>query len=261
MNKRSLRALLAVIGVSAASTALLAQAQQPRSDAGRAATPARTADAGTRATPTPRTGAPADAGTGSARLTADQVAAQIQAFYDRTRDVEADFAQTYVNKLYNKTERSRGRVFFRKPGQMRWEYAQPSGNLIVSDGETMWVYEAEARQAYRRRVTDSELPTALSFLTGTGRLATDFTFRLLDARRQNFPEGIVLELRPRRANPHYDRLLFYVDPQTFQVRRTLIIDPQGNRNRFDFLRMRYNRGIPATRFRWNPPRGTRIITP
>lgn len=247
MNKRTLRTLLAVIGVSVLSTALLAQAQQPRSDAGAGATPSSPA------TPSKQSG--------TARLTADQIAAQIQAFYDRTRDVEADFAQTYVNKLYNKTERSRGRVFFRKPGQMRWEYAQPSGNLIVSDGETMWVYEAEARQAYRRRVSESELPTALSFLTGTGRLATDFTFRLLDSRRQGFPDGIVLELRPRRATPHYDRLLFYVDPSTFQVRRTLIIDPQGNRNRFDFLRMRYNRGIPATRFRWNPPRGTRIITP
>lgn len=218
------------------------------------------AQTGTPRARTSRTGA-ADAGTRSARLTADQVAAQIQSFYDRTRDVESDFFQTYVNKLYNKTERSHGHVFFRKPGQMRWEYAQPAGNLIVSDGTTLWVYEAEAHQAYRRPVTDSELPTALSFLTGTGRLADSFTFRLLDARRQGWAQGIVLELRPRQPTPHYDRLVFYVDPQSYQVRRTLIIDPQGNRNRFDFSHMRYNRGVPPARFRWTPPRGTRVIEP
>ena len=64
----------------------------------------------------------------SARVLADaapaadparNVAAAVQSFYDQTKDVSATFHQTYVNKLYQRTDRSSGRVVFKKPGMMR----------------------------------------------------------------------------------------------------------------------------------------------
>ncbi len=191
---------------------------------------------------------------------AQQIAQQIQAFYDRTTDFSADFVQVSRNRLYGE-ERRTGQVIFRKPGRMRWNYAAPSGDVIVSDGRTLWAYQADERQAVQQQLGQSQLPTAIAFLAGTGRLTDSFTFRLLDANQFRFPQGHVLELRPTTPQPSYERIIFYVDRASFQVVRTAVIDAQGNQNRFDFSNPRVNTNVPEATFQWTPPAGTSIVRP
>lgn len=193
-------------------------------------------------------------------LTADEVAQRIQGFYDRTTDFQADFVQVSRNRLYGE-ERRNGRVMFSKPGRMRWNYAAPNGDIIVSDGTTLWAYQADERQAIQQNMGQSQLPTAITFLAGTGRITDSFTFRLLDANQFRFPNGYVLELRPTTPQPTYERIVFYVDRASFQVVRTAVIDAQGNQNRFDFSNPQVNLNIPLTTFRWSPPAGTSIVRP
>lgn len=201
-------------------------------------------------------------------LDADGVASAVQAFYDQTRSVEAEFFQTYYNRLYDKYDRSNGKVKFEKPGKMRWDYAAPNGKLIVSDGKRLLIYEpgedGEPGQVFERAIGESELPQALTFLTGTGKLARDFTFRLLDAAAQGFTGGYVLELLPKVASPHYERILFYVDADPKRaglVHRVLIVTAAGNRNRIDFKNPRFNRTFDAKTFAWQPPKNTRRVQP
>jgi len=196
------------------------------------------------------------------------VAARVQSFYDQTTDISADFFQTYVNVIYQRTDRSKGRVVFKKPGMMRWDYARPNGKIVLSDGQKLLVYEPgdgdESGQVYEQKLEEAQLPQALAFLTGSGRLETSFTFQLLDAKQKGYPNGYVLELRPRTPSPHYERILFYVekDPRlSGLVRRVLIIDPNGNRNRFDFTKLQFNRRVDGSLFQWNPPAGTHSIKP
>ena len=193
-------------------------------------------------------------------LTADEVAERIQGFYDRTTDFQADFVQVSRNRLYGE-ERRNGRVMFSKPGRMRWNYAAPNGDIIVSDGTTLWAYQADERQAIQQNMGQSQLPTAITFLAGTGRITDSFTFRLLDANQFRFPNGYVLELRPTTPQPTYERIVFYVDRASYQVVRTAVIDAQGNQNRFDFSNPQVNLNIPLTTFRWSPPAGTSIVRP
>jgi outer membrane lipoprotein carrier protein len=234
-----------------------ADAGAPRADAGRPQSIGTTAsaprsDAGVAATsPTPPAGPP----------DANRVVAQLQAFYDRTTDFEADFIQVSRTRLTGGEQRRNGHVRFKRPGRMRWDYQSPTGDVIVSDGTTLWAYEAAARQAVQSTMQQSQLPSALSFLTGTGRLANDFTFRMLDARRYQYPNGYVLEARPINPNPSFERIVFYVEGGHFQVARTVVIDAQGNQNRFDFVNPRVNMNHPETLFQWRPPAGTQVVRP
>jgi outer membrane lipoprotein carrier protein len=210
-------------------------------------------------TPQPPTPAVVPASPNGA-LTADQVAQRIQEFYDRTSDFQADFTQVSVNRLYGQEQRS-GHVIFRKPGRMRWNYSAPHNDVIVSNGTTLTAYQAEERQAIQQTLTQSQMPTALAFLTGVGRLTDAFTFRLLDATQFQYPNGYVLELRPTTPQPTYERVVFYVDRATFQVARTVVIDAQGNRNQFTFLRPQVNLNVLESTFNWSPPAGTSVVTP
>lgn len=197
-----------------------------------------------------------------------KVAQSVQAFYDQTTSVEAEFYQTYFNRLYDRYDKSKGTVKFQKPGKMRWDYAAPNGKIIVSNGKQLSIYEPgedkEPGQVFERSLGANELPQALSFLTGTGKLVDEFTFRLLDAAQQGFTAGYVLELLPKSKSPYYERILFYVDAdpkRTGLVHRVLIVDSNGNRNRIDFKSPRFNRAIEARVFNWQAPKGTRKVAP
>ena len=210
--------------------------------------------------------AQAPVGTGDAP--ARKVALSVQAFYDQTKSVEAEFHQTYYNRLYDRYDKSKGTVKFQKPGKMRWDYAAPNGKIIVSNGQQISIFEPgegkEPGQVFERALGANELPQALSFLTGTGKLVDEFTFRLLDAKEQGFAAGHVLELLPKAKSPYYERILFYVDAdpkRTGLVHRVLIVDESGNRNRIDFKTPRFNRVIEANAFNWQAPKGTRKVQP
>lgn len=197
------------------------------------------------------------------------VAAWVQAFYDRTQTMSARFEQRYTVRVHNRVDTSRGTVRFKKPGMMRFDYDQPNGKIIRSDGQQLLAYEPPdggrgPGQFFEQPMSDGQLPAALSFLTGTGRLSEDFRFRLLDAASLGFPQGKVLELRSRQPTPHYARIVLYVDDDAARrgiIHRITIVDQSQNQNQFDFTEQRFNTEIADTEFRWRPPRNARRIEP
>ena len=196
----------------------------------------------------------------------------VQSFYDQTKTLQAEFEQTRYTRLYDRYDRAQGKVVFKKPGMMRWDYAQPNGQVFVSNGKKLLIYqppeEGEKRgQLIERAVDEDQLPSAFSFLLGSGSLEKDFEVRLLEHDNDKFKDGHVLQLIPRRPTPNYEQLVFYVRTLTQGgkragvVQRVLIIDSAGNRNRFDFSKIKFNRDVPDKRFSYRPPKGTETVTP
>jgi outer membrane lipoprotein carrier protein len=195
-----------------------------------------------------------------AEPTAEAIADRVQAFYDRTKTYSADFTQRYTIKAYNRTKDSRGKVVFEKPGKMSWRYAA-NGNRVVADGKTLRVYEGDNKQMYEQPMDQSQYPAALAFLLGGGSVKKSFSLQRLDGARLGFTGGWVLKGEPKEPTPAYQTLLLYVDSKTSQVRRVMLIDAQGNRNRFDFTNPTVNEKPAPDEFKFVPPKGTRIIKP
>jgi outer membrane lipoprotein carrier protein len=205
-------------------------------------------------------------------LDAAMVVGLVQSFYDQTKTLQAEFEQTRYTRLYDRYDRATGKVVFKKPGMMRWDYAEPNGQVFVSNGKKLLIYqppeEGEKRgQLIERAVDEDQLPSAFSFLIGGGNLEKDFEVRLLEHGNDKFKDGYVLQLIPRRPTPNYEQLVFYVRTLTHGgkragvVQRVLIIDSAGNRNRFDFSKIKFNRDVPDKRFSYRPPKGTDKVNP
>lgn len=192
---------------------------------------------------------------------AQQVLGKVQAFYDKTTSFSSDFTQEFFVKSHNVKKQSKGKVTFAKPGKMHWEYSEPKDNRVVSDGAVLKVYEAANKQMFEQNVDKSQYPAALSFLVGGGKLGDTFNFELYEGAAMNFAGGQVLVGTPKTPSPAYQKVLFYIDGPTSQVRRVLIVDGQGNRNRFDFENPKVNETIPAERFKFVPPPGTSVVRP
>lgn len=193
--------------------------------------------------------------------TAVAIATRVQAVYDNTTSYQARFRQTYRTRIQNVKRNSTGMVRYVKPGKISFRYDEPNGNRVVSDGKTLKIYERSNKQMYLAKVSRSQYPAALSFLFGDGKLVRDFRLRLLDPQRLKVKNGHVLEAIPHNPTPSYARMLLYIDGDTHHVRRVLLLDVFGNRNRFDFKAPRLNRKIPDSEFRFNAPAGTTVIRP
>lgn len=196
-------------------------------------------------------------------------AAQVQAFYDRSQSFEARFKQSYTHALYKRTDRSSGHVVFASQGRMRWDYDKPAGKVIVADGKQLTLYEPgeEGEPGYyvRQELAEAQLSLAMGFLTGKGKLMRDFRVTELDAKQAGYPQGKVIDLRPRTPTPYFDRMLLYVlkAPTPGVIQRVLIVDASGNRNRFDFdlKSLRFAPKLSPKRFRFVPPKNARRINP
>jgi outer membrane lipoprotein carrier protein len=222
-------------------------------DAGAQANPAKPAPA--KPAPAKPAPAPAKPAAPAASISANDLADRVQSFYNKTQTFQAAFDQEYTVKTHNKKKKSNGAVIFEKPGKMSWRYTN-NGNRVVSDGKLIKVYEKENKQMYESPLEKSQYPAALSFLVGGGNLRKSFELKKLDVK---FEGGFVLGGTPRDATPAYKTILLYVDGATYQVRRVLMLDAQGNKNRFDFKAPVANKKAPPGEFDFKPPPGTQII--
>lgn len=211
------------------------------------------------AKPTKPKAPPAPQAPSASGPSADQIADRVQKFYDGTVTFQAQFEQVYHIQAYKRHKRSTGRVVFERPGRMSWDYDQPNGNRVVSDGKLLRVYEQDKRQLVEQPLGESQYPAVLSFLIGKGNLKQMFTLNKLDSKTMKFEGGYVLEGTPKQPTSAYNKVIMYIDGDTAQVRRMLIIDAQRNRNLFTFSRVSVNAKLPSSTFAFIPPPGTQIV--
>jgi outer membrane lipoprotein carrier protein len=182
---------------------------------------------------------------------AAELTRKVQAFYEKTRDLEAAFTQTYLYAGLGRKLTSSGTLKVKKPGLMRWDYQSPSPKVVAVTGKKLVQYEPEERQAYVDEQFDATAMTsAVAFLLGSGDLARDFHGAL--------GEGGTLVLRPKVADPRVERITFTVGPDG-EVLSTSVIDGSGNENRLTFSAIKRNAGLADGAFEVKLPAGTRRV--
>lgn len=191
---------------------------------------------------------------------AQRLAALVQSKYEAVRDLSARFDQTTHSVMggpASQTESS-GRVFFAKPGKMRWSYETPQPSEVISDGETLWLYDPGANEVQRLPVDQGYLAGAgLQFLLGVGKLADDFEIRAIECDERG-REGALLELLPRQP-ASYERLLLRVRFDSGEVEETTVVDLFGNRTRIAFRELKLNQDPAPETFRFDVPPGVEVI--
>jgi outer membrane lipoprotein carrier protein len=68
---------------------------------------------------------------------------QLKAFLSGLRTLESEFQQTLFDENLKLLEESRGLFFLQRPRRFRWDYRVPQAQLIVADGEKVWIYDRE----------------------------------------------------------------------------------------------------------------------
>jgi outer membrane lipoprotein carrier protein len=181
------------------------------------------------------------------------LAAKVQSFYESTRDLEARFTQTYTYATFGRRQVSRGTLQVKKPGKLRWDYAEPEKKVVVVNGSRLVQWEPAANQVYvDERFDATAMSAAVTFLLGTGKLAAEFDLATDDAGR--------LVLTPKKPDPRVAQVVLTVGASG-EVSATRVVDGSGNVNELAFEKIERNAGISDARFTLDLPKDVHRVTP
>jgi outer membrane lipoprotein carrier protein len=192
----------------------------------------------------------------------DELVARVQSRYDRTTHLHAHFRQETRVQGFDQLQTGAGQVWILKPGRMRWDYTTPERQTIIANGETLWIYVPEDRQAIRDHVNQSlGTRTPALFLAGEARLTELFT--VAEASRQGPSEGGLLQLKltPKVGTLAYTQVQLGIDPVSYLVRQVRLIDPVGNMTTMWFTDIDTAGAVEPSLFQFQVPPGVDVIAP
>lgn len=174
-------------------------------------------------------------------------------FAAATKTLSGSFSQSVYDKNGRKTQETAGELYFSRPGKFRWVYRKPYEQLIVGDGQKIWIYDADLEQVTVKKLDQSigESPAAL--LAGSNDL--DRYFNLRDGGEQDGVDW--LEARPKSKDGTFElvRLGFRAN----ELVAMELKDNFGQRTYLKFSGMKNNPPIGGDLFRFKPPKGADIL--
>ena len=179
--------------------------------------------------------------------------------YEGIRSLRANFTLRADNPLLRRTTTSRGTLLQKRPDRLLLDFSDPEGDVIVSDGEHIWVYypSADPRQVIRASAGG-----------GAGGVDLQAQFVGDPVRRfEHSHEGTeavagrpadVLSLRPRE-DAGYRELRIWVDRADGLIRRFQITELNDAVRRFELSGLETNVALDDRLFDFTPPADARIV--
>jgi outer membrane lipoprotein carrier protein len=178
---------------------------------------------------------------------------RVQRYVERLSTLRADFRQEVLDSAGAVREQADGTLMLEKPGRFRWEYRHPSEQLLVSDGKTVWLYDADLEQVTVRRLGDSLSTTPAMLLSGQGRVGESFT--VSDGGQADGLDWVDLVPKLEDTDFRGIRLGFRGE----ELVHMNLVDRLGQTTSIDFMDIERNPKLPADTFTYVPPPGVDVI--
>ena len=178
---------------------------------------------------------------------------RLSRYLENLDSMRAKFHQQVIDRDLEIVEETRGEVVLKKPGRFRWHYREPFERLIVSDGDRVWLYEADLAQVTVRRLDAGLGDTPAALLSGDTRVLDQYEFLGLIA-----DSGIDwIQLKPRSAESDFERIgLGFQGNDLVQID---LDDRLGQRTRISLTAIERSVSVADEEFFFDVPEGVDII--
>jgi outer membrane lipoprotein carrier protein len=169
--------------------------------------------------------------------------------YNKAKTLQVLFKEDYTPP--GRARRSEnGILMLRKPGKMRWDYTQPKGKLVVSDGKFFWIYTPAENRVERVKFRETDdMRAPLAFLLG--KLDFDKEFKNISSRQEGQATRILAE--PKGENLPYSAVEFVVTPDS-QIREVKATGFDHSILVFSFDQERVDPPLDNKLFQFQPPK-------
>lgn len=199
-----------------------------------------------------------------ARKEVQDVVKKLQARYEKTKDLQADFTQKTLIEGFERPMTSSGKVYIKKPGRLRWNYLDPSTEDIYVDRDDVKVYVPEHKQVLIGKLTQMAASKApLELLQGAAKLDASFNVEPTQGKERGVGGIRLLTLLPKSqeddAHRHLQKIVVEVFPKTYFIRTVTLYEISGNVSTFEFSSLQSNIGLGNEVFTPNLPPDVEVV--
>ena len=176
-----------------------------------------------------------------------------KSFVRGTQSARGEFEQKVYDRDGRLTQESKGSFVFQRPGLFRWVYAKPVDQVIVGDGERVWIHDRDLNQVTVRKLSRALGSTPAALLAGSADV--EKAFEMADAGTKDGIEW--LEAKPREAEAGFARVRMGFDANG--LRAMELFDHFGQTTHLRFFNLVRNPKVDPAEFRFQPPKGADVL--
>lgn len=186
----------------------------------------------------------------------------LENFVKNAKSGRADFTQAVTAPARDgqaaRTKTSSGTFEFARPNRFRFDYKKPFEQVIVADGQMLWLHDVDLNQVTARKqaAVIGSTPAAL-IASAPDLTALRKDFDLKAAADKDGMQWVEATPKVKEGQLHNMKLGFRGNDFTALE----ILDSFGQRSVITFAKMELNAQVPAARFQFKPPEGAAVVRP
>lgn len=181
----------------------------------------------------------------------------VDALREFTREAKtgrASFTQVVTSPDGAKKKSSSGSFEFARPNRFRFAYAKPYEQVIVGDGQSVWLHDVDLQQVTVRPMDQALGATPAALLAGAS-LDKDF-----ELKAQPSANGLDwVQAVPRAQGDSASFQSLRVGFKGKALAAIELLDNFGQRSLLTFSDVTPNVALPADAFRFTPPKGVEVL--
>jgi outer membrane lipoprotein carrier protein len=176
-----------------------------------------------------------------------------RAFTMQTKSARGDFMQVIVDRAGKIVRQSSGSFSLARPGKFRWSYTKPFAQLLVGDGQKVWIYDSDLNQVQIRPMDQALSATPAALLSGSQDFEKIFTIEEMPPA-----DGLNwLGAKPKNTESGLDSARLGFNKGTLE--KLEFLDNFGQTTTITVSRLEKNPPLAADTFTFTPPQGADVI--
>lgn len=189
---------------------------------------------------------------------------QLQARYEKTKDMQADFSQKTKIEGFERPVTSAGKVYIKKPGRLRWDYLDPATEQIYVNQDDVRVYVPEHKQVLVGKLTQMAASKApLELLQGAAKLDESFEIEPTAGKDRGIGGTPLITLIPKvkaqESTQNIQKIIVGVFPKTYFIHTVSLHEISGNVTVFEFSNLEPNLGLGNEVFDFKTPSDAEVV--
>ncbi|PCC99428.1 outer membrane lipoprotein chaperone LolA [Halopseudomonas pelagia] len=184
----------------------------------------------------------------------DAAAQRLNTLLSNASTMTADFSQMTLNANGASMQETTGNLALKRPGMFRWHTDAPAEQELVSNGQTIWLYDPDLEQVTIQEMDQRLTHTPALLLSGdVSKLQENFTITWEDS-------GNVIDftLTPKVSDTLFDSLrLSFRDGVINDMQMS---DAVGQRTNILFQDVQLNQSMNEEQFTFDIPDGIDVIS-
>lgn len=184
---------------------------------------------------------------------AEEASDPLHSFLHDLDSLKSDFNQILIGTNGDVLEEAAGVLYMQSPGRFYWAYQSPYTQKIITNGETLWIYDEDLEQVTIKDVSESLDDTPAAILSGSENVEKHY--QVVD---KGLIEGLnIFELNPVDSENQFETInIGFHGKQLFLM---VMHDNLGQTTRINFSNVERNAAVDSGRFEFTPPDNVDVI--